>query len=173
MTCLNQRIASAMFLLLSGYALAQGSAADPTEAMTVANVAPMSADLVAPIPEPQRYLHSYEMEYRSVRGEPAYAGVAGFYSADILEHFRFEPGQAALTPGSTHQQQASRFLDTGPSTAPQLSIVQLPDPTFTIGAQPQRRLSLTVNTWVFSATARVALLHSHQTGATITVKHKF
>jgi hypothetical protein len=70
-------------------------------------------------------------------------------------------------------QEASNFLHPGQSTALQLSIVELPNPTLTLRAQPQRRLSLTVDDWVFSGTARVAVLGSHNTGATFSVRHGF
>jgi hypothetical protein len=54
-----------------------------------------------------------------------------------------------------------------------ISLVDLPNTTLVIGAQPQRRLSVTVDQWVFSATARLAILHSHSTGATVTVRRGF
>lgn len=172
MTCLNERVAGAIFLLLSGYAYAEGVVADPSEAMTVANISPMPADLASPIPEPQHYLSPYVIEYRSEPAGAFNAGSADFYSARIPERFRFGTAQIPLAPRSVPKQDL-KFLGTDPSAPPQLSIVQLPDPTVEIGAQPQRRLSLTVNDWVFSATARVAMLHSHQTGATISVRHGF
>lgn len=174
MTCLNERVAGAIFLLLSGYAYADGVIADSSETMTVANIAPMSTDFLPPVPEPKRYLRSYAMEYRSIPAGPFNAGLTDFYSAQLPDRFRLDTGQVSLAPTSAPKQPAAEFLNTGGrSTSPQISIVQLPDPAFQIGAQPQRKLSLTVNDWVFSATARVALLHSHQTGVTLSVRHGF
>jgi hypothetical protein len=174
MTCLKERVAGAMFLLLSGYAFADGAIADSSETMTVANIAPMPADSLPPIPEPERYLSPYAMEYRSIPEAPFNAGLTDFYSAQVPDRFRFDTGQAGLAPKSAPKQLSPAFLNTGgPSTSPQISIVQLPDPAFEIGAQPQRKLSLIVNDWGFSATARVALLHSHQTGLTLSVRHGF
>jgi hypothetical protein len=49
----------------------------------------------------------------------------------------------------------------------------LSNATLTLGAQPQRRLSLIVDDWIFSGAARVAVLHSHDTGATLSVRHGF
>jgi len=174
MTCLNERIAGALFLLLSGYAFAEGPVIDTAEVITVANIAPVPMELVPPIPAPQAYLHHYVMESQSYQGKPFYAEIENFYSAPapIMHDFRIDAGKVTSKPEATPQQ-ASSFLNTGPSTAPQISIVQLPNTTLTLGAQPQRRLSLTVNDWVFSGTARVAVLHSHDTGATLSVRHGF
>jgi hypothetical protein len=127
---------------------------------------------VPPIPEPQRYLQRYEMEYQSDQGKPFYAQIENFYSTQVTHDFRFGAGKATPTPEAAPQQ-ASNYLNLGPSTAPQLSMVQLPNATLTLGTQPQRRLSLIVNDWVFSGTARVAVLHSHDTGATLSVRHGF
>ncbi|SOE69574.1 hypothetical protein SAMN05446635_3577 [Burkholderia sp. OK233] len=172
MTCLNERIVGAIFLILNGYAFAGGLATDPPEEMTVASIAPLPETVVPPIPEPQRYLLRYEMEYQSDQGKPFYAQIDNFYSTQATHDFQFGAGNATPTPEAAPQQ-ASSYLNLGPSTAPQLSIVQLPNATLTLGAQPQRRLSLTVNDWVFSGTARVAVLHSHDTGATLSVWHGF
>ena len=172
MTCLNERIVGAIFLVLNGYAFAGGLATDPPEAMTVASIAPLPETVVPPIPEPQRYLHRYEMEYQSDQGKPFYAQVDYFYSTQAIRDFRFGAGSVTPTPEATPQQTSS-YLNLGPSMAPQLSIAQLPNTTLTLGAQPQRRLSLTVNDWVFSGTARVAVFHSHDTGATLSVWHGF
>jgi hypothetical protein len=163
-------------LTLSGYVFAGGLAADAPETMTVANIAPLpAAAMVAPaIPEPQQYLHRYEMEYQQAQGQPPDAPIDGFYSTPVTHEFRIGGAKSASTSTSGGaSQQASNGLRLGPSTAPQLTIVQLPNTTLTLGAQPQRRLSLIVNDWVFSGTARVAVLHSHDTGATLSVRHGF
>ena len=172
MTCLSERIVGAIFFLLSGYAFAEGLVIDSPGAMTVANIAPLPVELLPPIPEPQRYAQRYEMESQPNPGKPFYAQIEAFYAAQITRDFRLGTGKAAPTPEPVLQH-ASDFLASGPSTAPQVSIVQLPNTTLTLGAQPQRRLSLTVDDWVFSATARVPVLHSHDTGATVSVRHGF
>ena len=172
MTCLNERIVGAIFFILSGYAFAGGLVTDSPEQTTIANIALPPEAVVPPIPEPQSYLHRYEMEYQSDQGKPFYAQIENFYSTQVTHDFRFGAGNAAPTPEAAPQQ-ASDYLHLGPSTALQLTLVQLADPTLTLGAQPQRRLSLTVDEWVFSGTARVAVLHSHDTGATLSVRHGF
>jgi len=112
------------------------------------------------------------MESQSDQENPFYAQIKDFYSAPVTHDFRFGSGKATQTPEQIPQQ-ASSFLNSGPSTAPQLSIIQLPNTTLAPGAQPSRRLSLTVDNWVYSATARVAVLHSHNTGATLSVRRGF
>ncbi|WP_028203788.1 hypothetical protein [Paraburkholderia nodosa] len=179
MTCLNEKIVGAAFFMLSGYAFAQSTGVNIPETMTVANIPSMPMEVVPALPpEPQAYLHRYEMEYQANQSKPFYAQVESFYSAPATQeqyHYDF----VKSVPGSRYgtQQQAARttaeYLQMGPSTAPQISILQVPDSTLNIGAQPQRRLSLTVDEWVFSATARVAILHSHSTGATVTVRRGF
>ena len=172
MTCLNERIVGATFVALSGYAFGQGVAVDSSETMTVANIERPPIELAEPVPEPLRYLRQYEMASQPSRGTPFYGQIAIFYSAQVPHDFRFGAGKATPTPESVPQQ-ASTFLHLEPSIAPKLSIVQVPNSTLTLGAQPQRRLLLTVNDWVFSATARISVLHSHGTGATFSIRHGF
>lgn len=173
MSCLNERIVGAIFFMLSGLAFADGLVNDSPEAMTVANVAPLPAVVAAPIPEPQRYLYRYEMQYQSNQGGPFYAQMENFYSAQVTHDFRLGGEKATPPPPEAAPQSASNALHLGPSTAPQISLVDVPNATLVLGAQPQRRLSLTVDEWVFSATARVAILHSHSTGATLNVRRRF
>ena len=175
MACLNERIVGAVCLLLSGYALADGPLADAPEEMTVASIAPIPVEIVPPIPGPQSYLHRYEFQYQAEQHTPFDTQLADFYSAQLTRDFRLGAAKAVPTPGLALQKQQSTSspLDFGAAPAPALAITQLPDTTLTIGAQPQRRLSLTVNDWVFSATARVAILHSHSTGATLSVRRGF
>jgi hypothetical protein len=179
MTCLNEKIVGACFLMLSGYAFAEGPALDTPETMTVANIAPTMPMEVVPSlpPEPQAYLHQYALEYQANKPKPFYAEMESFYSAPVAKdkyHYQFENAPSEANSVSQFSgRSTSNYLHIGPSTAPQISIVQIPDNTLTLGAQPQRRLSLTVDSWVFSATARVAILHSHDTGATVTVRHGF
>ncbi|MFL9867055.1 hypothetical protein PQR67_23005 [Paraburkholderia fungorum] len=168
MRCPCERIAGAMIFLLSGHAFAGDLAIDSREEMTVASIAPPSVKVVPPIPEPQRY----EFEYQSDQANLSYAQIENFYSTPVTHDFRFGAGTRAPTPGAVPQQ-TSDYLSLGPSTAPQLSMVDIPNATLTLGAQPQRKLSLVVNDWAFSATARVAVLHSHSTGATFSVRHGF
>ena len=172
MTCLNERIVGAIFFMLSGFAFADSLVSDPREEMTVTNIAPLPMEVVPPIPEPQRYLQRYEMEYHANRGGPSDAQIDNFYSAQVTHDFRFGAAKAA-SGAELAPRQASNSLHVGPSTAPQFSLVDLPNTTLTLGAQPQRRLSLTVDDWVFSGTARVAVFHSHDTGATLSVWHGF
>jgi hypothetical protein len=170
MACLSERIVGAIFSLLSGYALAGGPAVDPPEEMTIANIAPMPMNMAPSIPEPQSYVNHYVMEYQPAQAHQSFASMENFYGVPVTQDFRFGTSAAALAPGA-RPSQTSSYL--GPSTAPQLSLVQLSNATLTLGAQPQRRLSLTLDDWVFSATARIAILHSHDTGATLSVRHGF
>lgn len=178
MACLNERIVGAVCLLLSGYALADGPiadmpVADVPEEMTVASIAPVPVEIVTPIPAPQTYLHRYEFQYQAAQHTPFDAQLPDFYSAQINRDYHFGEATLGPTPRQAQQQRASGDLHLGtPATSP-IAITQLPDTTLSIGAQPQRRLSLTVDDWVFSATARVAILHSHSTGATLSVRRGF
>jgi hypothetical protein len=172
MTCLNERIVGAIFFMLSEFAFAGDLVIDSPEAMTVTNIAPLPLEVVPPIPEPQHYLQRYEMEYPSNQVAPFYTQIENFYSAQVTHDFRFGAGKATPAP-QLALQPTSNYLHLGPSTAPQLSLVDLPNTTLALGAQPQRRLSLTVEEWVFSATARIAILHSHSTGATVSVRRGF
>jgi hypothetical protein len=158
--------------MLNGYAFAADLVIDSPAEMTIANIAPMPVKAVPPIPEPQHYLQRYEMEYQSNQGGPFYSQIENFYSAQVAHDVRFGDGNATLAPAEAPHL-AANYLRMGPSTAPQISIIQLPTATLTLGSQPQRRLSLTVDDWVFTATARLAILHSHGTGATVTVRHGF
>lgn len=176
MTGLNEKIVGALMLMLSAYAYADGPGANAPETFTVANISPLPVEIVPPVPEPQRYLHRYEMTYQSNQNKSFTGPFDNFYSAAVTHDFHLGASQASPPPGpgpASPQQQASNYLQLGPYTGPQISIVQVPDSTLTLGAQPQRRLSLTVDDWVFSGTARVAVLHSHDTGATLTVRHGF
>ncbi|MCP3723426.1 hypothetical protein M3I53_09805 [Paraburkholderia sp. CNPSo 3272] len=179
MTCLNEKIVGAAFFMLSGYAFAQSTGVNIPETMTVANIPSMPLEVVPALPpEPMAYLHRYEMEYQTNPSKPFYAQVESFYSAPMAQDkYHYDFVKSAPVSRYDAQQQAARptaeYLQMGPSTAAQISILQVPDSTLNIGAQPQRRLSLTVDEWVFSATARVAILHSHSTGATVTVRRGF
>jgi hypothetical protein len=170
--CLSERIVGVILLVLSGYSFADGLVIGSSASMTVASIAPLPMELVAPVPEPQSYLQRYEMESQANQVNPFYPQIANFYSAQVTHDFRFGNGNAIATPEAALQR-ASSFLRQDPVSAPLISIVQLPDPALMLGAQPQRRLSLTVNDWVFSATGRLAILHSHETGMTFTVRHGF
>jgi hypothetical protein len=177
MTCLNKKIVGAVFFMLSGYASAEGSFMGAPETMTVANIATVPMEVIPSLPEPQTYLHKYEMTYQANQQKPFYAEVENFYSVPVAQekyHYDFVKGGSAGASDAQPGKTASvDYLHMGPSTAPQISIVQLPNTTLTLGAQPQRRLSLTVDQWMFSATARLAVLHSHDTGATVTVRRGF
>ncbi|HKT97789.1 MAG TPA: hypothetical protein VJS30_14835 [Paraburkholderia sp.] len=172
MACLNERIVGAVCLLLSGYAFADGPIADAPEEMMVASIAPVPVEVVPPIPGPQSYLHRYEFQYQAEQHAPFDTQLRDFYSVQITQDYRFGAGKKDSAPGVA-QQQPSNPLHLGGPPPPALAITQLPDTTLSIGAQPRRRLSLTVDDWVFSATARVAILHSHSTGATLSVRRGF
>jgi hypothetical protein len=186
MTCQNERIVGALFVVLSGYAYAGGPSGDAPVAMMVANIVASPVEVVPPIPEPRRYFEQqrFAMEYQGDRGKPFYAQVDNFYSVDVTHDVGLGSAKALVSSGPQFApvsepgaqgaaQNAANPLHLGPSTAPQLSIVQMNGSVLSIGQSPQRRLSLTVNDWVFSGTARVAILHSHDTGATLIVKHGF
>ena len=172
MTCLNERVVGAMFFMVSGVAFAGEFVIHSPEEMTVANIAPPPAEFIAPIPEAQHYLRAFEMESSPKQGDPFYTQIENFYSVEVPHEFRLGAAPDSPAPGGPAKT-ASNYLYMGPSTAPQLSIVQLPNATLTLGSQPQRRLSLTVNDWVFSGTARIAVFHSHTTGVTLLVRHGF
>jgi hypothetical protein len=186
MTCQNERIVGVVLVLMSGYAYAGGPFGDVPQAMMVANIVASPVEVVPPIPEPRRYFEQqrYAMEYQGDRGKPFYPQMENYYSVDVARDVR--PGTAkalvssgpqfapASEPGANAAaQNASNPLHLGPSTAPQVSIVQMNSSVLSIGASPQRRLSLTIDDWVFSGTARVAVLHSHDTGATLIVKRRY
>ncbi|NIE62883.1 hypothetical protein F3J17_03260 [Burkholderia sp. Ax-1719] len=180
MTCLNERMVGAVLLMLGGSAFAGSPATDvpgAPEAITVANIAPLPVEIVAPPPEPQAYLFHYEMEQQASQPKTFFAQMDQFYSAQLGHTYTFvkqpAPGSGTRAAAAAGASPSAQFLDTGPSTAPQISIVQLPSSNTALGAAPQRRLSLTVDDWVFSGTARVAVLHSHDSGATLTVRHGF
>lgn len=173
MACLNERIVGAVCLLLSGYALADGPFAGPPEEMTIASIAPLPMEVISSIPGPQTWLHRYEFQYQAEQRAPFDTQLPEFYSAKIDHDFRLGSETANPAPGVAQSQQSSAYLHMGQSRAPALALTEIPNTTLSIGAQPQRRLSLTVNDWVFSGTARVAILHSRSTGATLTVRHGF
>jgi hypothetical protein len=172
MTCLNERIVGAIFFTLSGMAFADSLVSDAPQEMMVTNIAPLPREVIAPIPEPKRYLQRYEMEYQANQSRPAYAQIDNFYSAEVAHEFRLGTGKSP-SGAEVAPRPASGYLQMGPSTAPQISLIDLPNSTLTLRAQPQRRLSLTVDEWVFSATARIAIFHSHSTGATVSVRRGF
>jgi hypothetical protein len=172
MTCLNEKVVGAIFLMLSSSAFADGFGVDSAETIMVANIAPSPMEVVPPIPDPQRYLQRYAMEYQPDNHADPFES---FYSAQVTHDFQLRSGSdaGATGAGDGTSQRASNYLRFGPSTAPLVSIIDLPNSTLALGAQPQRRLSVTVDSWVFSATARIAIFHSHSTGATVTVRRGF
>ncbi|MCC8403115.1 hypothetical protein LJ655_14665 [Paraburkholderia sp. MMS20-SJTN17] len=187
MTCRIERIVGALFVVMSSYAYAGGPFGDAPEKMMVANIVASPVEVVPPIPEPRHYLEQqqrYAMEYRRDQGKPFYAQIENFYSVDVTRDVRPGTSKSLASAGpqfapvsesdaQAAARDASNPLHLGPSTGPQLSLVQMNGSVLSIGQSPQRRLSLTVNDWVFSGTARVAILHSHDTGATLIVKHGF
>ncbi|NML30428.1 hypothetical protein [Paraburkholderia antibiotica] len=187
MTCPNERIVAAIFFVLSGSAVAGGLAGDAPAPMIVANIVALPVEVVPPIPEPQRYFQQqrYAMEYQSIQDKPFYAQIENFYSADVTHDVRLGGAKALASSGPQFApvfeseaavgdaQHTVNPLRLSAATGLQLSIVQMNGSTLSIGSSPQRRLSLTIDDWVFSGTARVAILHSHDTGATLIVRHGF
>ncbi|WP_233856049.1 hypothetical protein [Paraburkholderia sp. HD33-4] len=189
MTCQNERIVGVVLVVMSGYAFADGPLGEVPQAMMVANIVASPVEVVPPIPEPRRYFEQqrqqhYAMEYQGDRGKPLHPQMENYYSVDVTRDVRLGTSKAlassgpefapASEPGAKAAvQDAANPLGLGASTAPQLSIVQLNGSSLSIGQSPQRRLSLTVDDWVFSGTARVAVLHSHDTGATLIVKRRY
>lgn len=187
MTCQNERIVVALFIVMWGNAYAGGPTGDAPAGMMVANIVPSPVEVVPPIPEPRHYFEQqrFVMEYQGDHGKPFYAQIDNFYSVDLTHDVH--PGGAPKSLASAGPQfapvsepgadaaakDASNTLLIGPYTGPQISIVQMNGSVLSIGQSPQRRLSLTVDQWVFSGTARVAVLHSHDTGATLIVKRRF
>ncbi|MCG5079056.1 hypothetical protein [Paraburkholderia tagetis] len=146
--------------------------------MTIASIAPLPVEVVPPIPGPQSYLHRYEFQYQAGQRTPFDVQLPDFYSVQLAHDFRFGDfrfggGDAGPASGTVQRRQTSTWSQMGASTAPTLALREFPNATLIIGAQPQRRLSLSVDDWVFSATARLAILHSHSTGATVTVRRGF
>ncbi|MBC8722316.1 hypothetical protein F6X37_12110 [Paraburkholderia sp. 31.1] len=186
MTCQNERIVGAVLVLMSGYAFAGGPFGDVPQAMMVANIVASPVEVVPPIPEPRHYFEQqrYAMEYHGDQGKPFFAQMENYYSVDVTRDVQLGTAKALVSSGPEFApvsepgakpaaQNASNPLQLGPSTAPQLSIVQMNSSVLSIGESPQRRLSLTIDDWVFSGTARVAVLHSHDTGATLIVKRRY
>ncbi|MGF6963639.1 hypothetical protein OKW43_000644 [Paraburkholderia sp. WC7.3g] len=186
MACQNERVVGAICIVMSGYAFAGGPTGDAPERMMVANIVASPVEVVPPIPEPRHYFEQrrYAMEYQGDQGKPFYPQMQNFYSVDVTRDVQLATAKALASSGPEFApvsesgaraaaQDATNPLHLGPSTGPQVSIVQMNGSVLSIGASPQRRLSLTINDWVFSGTARVAILHSHDTGATLIVKHRF
>jgi hypothetical protein len=67
-------------------------------------------------------------EYQSNQGAPVYSQIENFYSAQVTHDFRFSAGKATPAP-QLASTPASNYLHLGPSTAPQLSLVDLPNMT--------------------------------------------
>jgi hypothetical protein len=174
MACLNEKLVGAIMLVLSGPVFADGSLVDSSDTITVANIAPYPMEVApAPIPDPQRYLQHYAMEYQpDHHADPFTAQNESFYSAQVTHDFQLHSASGSGSGGATPQP-TSKYLLMGLSSNPVVSMIDLPNTTLTLGAQPQRRLSVAIDSWVFSATARIAVLHSHSTGATVSVRHGF
>jgi hypothetical protein len=158
--------------MLSGFAFAGDPSGNLPEEMKVSNIAPMPMEVLAPIPEPQRYIQRYAMQYQSNQRASNDTRFENFYSAEVLHDFHYGAAADASSAPQLSAQAVSDYLHLQTATA-QLSLVDLPNTTLTLRAQPQRRLSLTVDQWVFSATARIAIFHSHSTGATVSVRRGF
>lgn len=173
MTCLNERIVGAIFFALSGTAIAGGTSTDAPVALTIANLAPQRMEMpLPPIPEPQQVALRPEPTPMASQVWPFTMRDDGVYGSPLLPAVHVDAGKPEPAPGGPLTPAAS-YLRIGPSTAPQVSIIQLPDLSSSLNARPQRGLTVTTNDWAFSATARVAVFGSHETGASLTARHRF
>ncbi|CAB3807981.1 hypothetical protein [Pararobbsia alpina] len=175
MRCLAERkwIIGALFFVPGGSAFADGAIGESREVEIVANIASPQVEVLPAIPSPQQYMHQYQMEYLSNSEKQLYAQMDNYYIAPIPKEHRYERASASPYPDSAPQQLVTRYLDVVESAKPLIQIVQVPDYGLTNVLHYQRRLALTIDQWVFSATARVSLDHSHNMGANLFVRHGF
>lgn len=193
MTCLNETIVGAMLFSLGGFAFAGGPGTDSSEGMMVANIAPLPPETAALAPEPRHFLHRFETTPQppaptaSNEGpalfpftpsvariddtvDSAYAVQPGYDVRRIAVSPATSPGQA---PGQSAGAAGTGALRGLPSSVAQVSIVQWNNEDSKLGSQPQRGLQVRTDDWVVSASARVALFRSHETGATVYVRRRF
>lgn len=166
----------AICLALSGNGLAEGAADGASAGVLLASIAPLPMEIVSPIPEPGQYVFHYALQYSSYQEATAGLSPSDFYGASLGTVER-----AAVPPpsGSLHLQQQPQVSSTGggfgsvASAASLLSLLQLSDEGTGAAAHATRRLALMVNDWRVSASAHLSVTHSHDTGATVSVQHKF
>jgi len=195
MTCLNETIVGAMLLSLGGFAFAGGPGTDSSEGMMMANIAPTLPETAAMAPEPRRYLHHFETTPQQPPPAVANQGPALFpYAPSVarveetvgsayvvqpeydVRHLTASPPASTgpLGPlGQTAEQANAGLLHGLPSSVAQVSIVQWNNEDSKLGSNPTRGLQVRTDDWTVSASARVALFRSHDTGATVYVRRRF
>ncbi|WP_301236289.1 hypothetical protein [Pandoraea cepalis] len=187
MTCLGKWMIGACVVTLSGVAIAEGANSGSSEQMMLANVGPGPLPIHVPQPPPPVSVAAVPAVrvtlYPFGREGPEPTAQA---DDSAFLYTRIESINSALpTADNGHvdwidtstSEPAARpthsYLKIGPSTAPQLSLVQWANTDDKLGSDPKRGLSLKTEDWTFSASARVPLLRSHDFGATIYVKRRF
>ena len=187
MTCLGKWMIGACVLTLSGVAIADGADSGSSEQMILANVGP--APLPIQVPQPPA-----PVSVAAVPAVPVTLYPFGREGPDTTEradddaflYTRIDAiNHAVPTENNRHVdwintsseepvERAERsYLVIGPSTAPQLSLVQWSNNNDKLGSEPKRGLSLKTEDWTVSASARVPLLRSRELGATVYVKRRF
>ncbi|MFP6562598.1 hypothetical protein WJ542_30485 [Paraburkholderia sp. B3] len=167
---------SVICLALSGNALAEGVADGASAGVLLASIAPLPMEVVSPIPEPGQYVFRYALQYSSYQEATAGLSPSDFYAASP-ETF----GRAAVpsSSGSSHLQQQPQATSvesgfgTVASSASLLSLLQLSDEGTGSAAHTTRRLAMMVNDWRVSASAHLSVTHGHDTGAAVSLQHKF
>lgn len=192
MTCLNETIVGAMLLSLGGFAFAGGPGTDSSEGMMMANIAPIPPETAAMAPEPRHYLHHFETTPQQPPPSVANQGPALFpYAPSVarveetvdsayvvqpeydVRHLSATAPAAPGLPGQPAGQANASLLHGLPSSVAQVSIVQWNNEDSKLGSNPQRGLQVRTDDWTVSASARVALFRSHDTGATVYVRRRF
>jgi hypothetical protein len=171
-------ITGALCLALSGNVLAEGVADGASASLLLASIAPLPMEVVSSIPEPGQYVFHYALQYSSYQ-----EATAGLSPSDFYGMPPGTAGQAVVpTPsGSLHLQQQPPAQAAGAgggfgavaSAASLLSLLQLSDEGTGSAAHTTRRLAMMVSDWRVSASAHLSVTHSHDTGATVSVQHKF
>lgn len=175
MTCLNEGewIIGAVLFALGGSVYAGGAVDGYPETENVANIDSSQVENISPIPEPQQYTYRYEMKYLSSPIKPFYTKIDDYYITPIPYKHRYQRTTSDLYLDPIPQLRSNNYFSIAQSTEPLIQLVQLPDYSSIYVLHPQRRLSLTVDQWSFSATARVSLTHSHDMGTTFFVRYGF
>lgn len=167
---------SVICLALSGNALAEGVADSASADVLLASIAPLPMEVVSPIPEPGQYVFHYALQYSSYQEATAglspsdfYAAAPGAFERTVVPPpsgpLHLQPQPQATSPGSG--------LGAVASSATLLSLLQLADEGTGSAAHTTRRLAMMVNDWRVSASAHLSVTHGHDTGATVSVQHKF
>lgn len=181
MSCLNETLVGAVCVMLSGLALADGLATDASVPITMANLSPLPVERRVSIPEPQQYIQrDLDQARAQAPTDYPFAVNAPVQSAEFDDVYGVPVARNALMaplPGKSAadaaKQAGGNFLEMGPNMSPKLSLIEQVNQYDQLGSKPQRRLSLTMDKWSFSATAKVAIFRQQTTEATFYVKRKF